>query len=724
MEGVKYMQEEINQQLANELDLAKKQVKNTVELLDDGNTIPFIARYRKEVTGGLDETQLRDLNEKLEYLRNLNERKDKVIELIEKQDKLTPELEQKIRQATQLQTVEDLYRPYKQKRQTRAAKAKEKGLEPLAELFLEQKEESGSINDIAAEYLDEDNELVEVDDVLQGVRDIIAEYVADQPEVRKLARKLTFSKGKLTAKVIEDEENNYLDYHEYSEKIKNVPPHRTLAINRGEEEEALRVKVTAPEERIRFKIKKIVIENSETIFLAQIEEAIEDGYQRLVAPAIEREVRNKLTEEAEEHAINLFADNLRNLLLQPPVRNKRVLAIDPGFRTGSKVAAIDEIGNLLTTATIYPHPPQKELDKSKKIIKELVDEYQIEVITIGNGTACRETEAFVADIINEVGGKLHYIIVSEAGASVYSASKVAQKEFPELDVSLRGAISIARRLQDPLAELVKIDPKHIGVGMYQHDLNQRNLEEALEVVVESVVNYVGVNLNTASSSLLKYVAGINTSVAEKIVKRREENGKFVKRKDLKDVYGVGPKTFTQAAGFLRIYNEDDKLAATPIHPESYQVAENLLSKVGFDLQELDFDEQKAELKEALNGLDLESVADELEVGLPTLQDIKKALVRPGRDPREDLPKPVFKQEVTSLEDLKVDMVLKGTVRNVVDFGAFVDIGIKDDGLVHISELSSEYVEDPLEIVRVGDIVQVKILDIDAERKRIALTMNF
>ncbi|SJZ73867.1 Tex family protein [Selenihalanaerobacter shriftii] len=717
-------QQDINRKLANKLNLKYKQTKDTVDLLEDGNTIPFISRYRKEVTGELDESQLRELNDELEYLKNLIDRKEKVIELIDKQDKLTDELEDKIKAASKLQTVEDLYRPYRQKRRTRATKAKEKGLKPLAESFLAQELESGSVVDKAEEYLDPENDLTEIKEILQGVRDIIAEHVSDQPKIRKLVRDLTFSRGNISSEVIDDEDTNFLDYHEFSEEIEKLPPHRTLAINRGEQEDILRVRANGPDEIILNKIKKIIIKNQNSIFLNQIEKAIEDGYQRLVAPSIAREVRSKLTEEAEEHAIDLFADNLKNLLLQPPVRDKRVLAIDPGFRTGSKVAVVDEIGNLLSIATIYPHPPQKELVEAKEKIKELVLKHGVDIIVIGNGTASRETEAFVAEVITELDRDAQYIIVSEAGASVYSASEVAQKEFPELDVSIRGAVSIARRLQDPLAELVKIDPKHIGVGMYQHDLNQGNLEKSLEAVVESVVNYVGVDLNMASTSLLKYVAGINERVAGNIVNWREENGKFTKRKELKDVYGVGPKTFTQAAGFLRIYDGEDKLAVTPIHPESYSVTQQLLEKINFKLNKLDLSEHKAKLKDRLNNLNVEELAEDLEVGIPTLMDIRQALLRPGRDPREELPKPILKQEVTKLEDLKTGMILQGTVRNVVDFGAFVDIGVKDDGLVHISELSSEYVKDPLEVVKVGDIVKVKILEIDINRKRISLTMNF
>ncbi|MGM0470867.1 MAG: Tex family protein [Bacillota bacterium] len=717
-------EKELIKELVASLELDYGQVSNTVELLENGNTIPFIARYRKEATGGLDEVQLRELRDQFDYLTNLNEEKERVIKLIANQDKLTAELEDEIRAASTLQRVKDLYRPYRQKRKTRAAKARTKGLEPLAELFLNQELESGSVTDLASDYLSVENDLTEVAEVLEGARDIIAEIVADNPQVRKLARELTFNQGQITSEVKEDEDDTYAEYHDYQKQVSKLKPYQTLALDRGEAEDALQIKFTAPEEKIIRRIKELVITNRSSIFYQQLTAAIEDGYQRLVAPAIAREVRNHLTEEAQEHAIDIFADNLRTLLLQAPVRDKRVLAIDPGFRTGSKVAVVDEIGKLLTTSVIYPHPPQQQSKQSKATIKGLISKYEIDLIAIGNGTACRKTELFLAELIKELDSSLQYVIVNEAGASIYSASQVAQAEFPNLDAALRGTISIARRLQDPLAELVKIEPQHLGVGMYQHDLDQKKLATALETVVESVVNYVGVNLNTASASLLQYVAGINSSVADDIVKWREENGRFERRVELKDVYGIGPKTFTQAAGFLRIYGGEDQLAATTIHPESYPVAKELLATVNISLEELEVATTKDKLSERLDELDLQEYATSLDVGLPTLCDIKEALLRSDRDPRAKLPQPIFKEEVVSWDDLEEGMVMQGEVRNVVDFGAFVDIGVKEDGLIHISELSADYVDHPLDEVQVGDIVKVKILAVDSTRKRIALTLNF
>ncbi|MCK8824904.1 Tex family protein [Fuchsiella alkaliacetigena] len=713
------MQEkEIKKKLAAELDLDLNQVASTISLLDQGNTIPFIARYRKEATNNLTETQLRNLKERLAYLRNLTARKEKVLKLIAKQGKLKPELKAKIEKATKLQTVEDLYRPYRPKKKTRAAKAKEKGLNPLAKKFLAQKIETGSIAKEAQSYLAPDKGLARIEEVLQGVKDIIAEEVANRAQVRALARKLTFNKGSLKSVVITEKQGTYRDYYDYQEALSKIPPHRTLAINRGEAEDVLRVKVVAPARLILTEIKKLIIKNKNTLFIKHLEKAIEESYRRLIAPAIAREVRSKLTEKASTHAIDIFAKNLRRLLLQPPIRDKVVLGVDPGFRTGAKLAIVDQLGNLLETATVYLHSSAK----AEQIIRSLINNYQVDIIAIGNGTASRETEELIAEVISTLEQKVAYTIVNEAGASVYSASQVAQKELPELDVSLRGAVSIARRLQDPLAELVKIKPQHIGVGMYQHDLKESELAAALESVVESVVNYVGVNLNTASPALLNYVAGINKQVAEKIVEQRQEKGRFEKRNELKEVYGVGPKTFLQAAGFLRIYEGQDKLAMTPIHPESYFLVKKLLNKIGFNLQTIDFQRDQAELKERLKNLHFEDL--EFEMGNYTFLDIKKALLRPGRDPREDLPKPIFKEGVVKLADLKSGLVLRGTVRNVVDFGAFVDIGVKVEGLVHVSELSSGYVDSPLEVLKVGDVVRVKVLSIDQKRKRIALTMNF
>lgn len=713
--------------IAQELQLKRSQVKGTVKLLDEENTVPFIARYRKEITGGLDETQIREIEERVKYLRNLENRKEEVIRLIDEQDKLTEELENKIKKAKILQEVEDLYRPYKQKRETRATRAREKGLEPLAKLIWEQALVEGDLAELAREYLDPELELETIEDVYQGARDMIAEWISDDAGIRKEIRKISFAKGMITsrAKAEElDEAGKYELYYDYQEPVKKVPPHRILALNRGEKEEILQVKVLAPEEEILELIKKAVITNSKSIFLDELISALEDAYKRLIAPSIEREIRNSLTDRAEEHAIEVFARNLRALLLQPPLRGHVVMGIDPGYRTGSKVCVVEPTGKLLATATIYPHPPQQKVAEAKEIVKEMIGQYGVSSIAIGNGTASRETEFFIAEVIREnTEGSVSYTIVNEAGASVYSASEVAREEFPELDVAMRGAISIARRLQDPLAELVKIDPKSIGVGLYQHDINPNRLEESLQKVVESVVNYVGVDLNTASPSLLQYVAGINSSVARNIVKHREENGPFRTREELKNVYRLGDKTFTQAAGFLRISNGEDPLANTPIHPESYQAARGLLKSLNFSVEDIKSGDRLAELRKELKKVDLESMAEELEVGLPTLKDIIAALCQPGRDPRDKLPKPLFRTDILTLEDLKTDMILQGTVRNVVDFGAFVDIGVKEDGLVHISELSHNYIEDPLDVVQVGDIVSVRILDVDRRRKRISLSMK-
>ncbi|WP_097017906.1 Tex family protein [Orenia metallireducens] len=713
----------IEKQLAKELNLKVGQVKRTINLFDKGNTIPFIARYRKEVTDSLDEEQLRGLAERLDYLRRLEERKEEVINSIDKQEKLTEDLEIKIRQASQLQELEDLYRPYKQKRKTRATKAKERGLEPLAELFLKQELILGDVKDLAKEYVDPAKELESIEEVLQGVRDIIAEYIADDPYSRRTARKLTFEYGSLVSEAKVEERTDYEVYYDYQEGIKKVRPHSTLAINRGEKEDVLRVKVATIDESIIDKLKQNFI-LEESIFTKEIEEAIIDAYNRLVAPAIEREVRSHLTELAEEHAINVFAKNLRNLLLQPPLSKVRVMAIDPGFRTGSKVSTLDEFGKFISYDTIYPHPPQKRWDEAKEKLSALVKKHDIDIIAIGNGTASRETESLVVELIGELSRDLKYIIVNEAGASVYSASKLAVKEFPDLDVSIRGAISIGRRLQDPLAELVKIAPKHLGVGMYQHDVTESSLEESLKDVVESVVNYVGVDLNTASSALLEYVAGINSNVAKNIIKYREENGKFKSRDELKDVYRLGPKTFTQAAGFLKIREGNNPLDQTFIHPESYHIAEKLLHRLDFELEDLSKKEVLKSLQDKIKSLDLNDLVEELEVGLPTLKDIVSSLAKPDRDPREELPKPIFRTDVLKFEDLEVGMVLQGTIRNVVDFGAFVDIGVKQDGLVHISQLSDKYIKNPLDVVAVGDIVSVSILEIDSQRGRISLTMNF
>ena len=714
---------DLTKQLAKELNLKTGQVKKTVDLLEDGNTIPFIARYRKERTGNLDEVELRELKDRFEYLTELEKRKESVIESIAKQDKLTKELEKKIKGALKLQEVEDLYRPYKQKRKTRAAKAKEKGLAPIADFLLKQEEDITSLQNLASEFLNREQGVESREDVLAGARDIIAARVAHAPYSRKLAREITFREGDLVTKAKVEEKTDYEVYYDYQKAINRVKPYQTLAINRGEEEDILQVKVTTEDEKIISQLEERFIKR-DFKFKSEIKEAIADGYDRLLFPAIEREVRSKLTAEAEEHAIDVFAQNLNNLLLQSPLPNTKVIAIDPGFRTGAKVAVMDEVGDLLATTVIYPHNSQKHWKKAKDKLQELILEYNIKVACIGNGTACRETEELVAELISEVEVELEYVIVDEAGASIYSASEVAREEFPNLDVAMRGAVSIGRRLQDPLAELVKIAPEHLGIGMYQHDLSSSDLNESLQTVVESVVNYVGVDLNTASKYLLEYVAGLSSSVAEKMIDYRSQSGKFKERQEVKDVYGIGPKTFTQAAGFLRIRDGLNPLDNTPIHPESYDLAKELLNKVGHQIASLKQEEEREDLRAKLKDLNIKRLAQELAAGYPTLKDIKEALLKPGRDPRSDLPKPIFREDILKIDDLKVGQVVYGTVKNVVDFGAFVDIGVKEDGLVHISELSAKYVEDPLDFVAIGDIIKVKILEIDKQRKRIALSKDF
>lgn len=715
---------QLYQRIAEELKIKLFQVERTVSLLDEGNTIPFIARYRKEMTGSLDEEQLRNLSERLTYLRNLESRKEEVIRLIAEQEKLTPELEAAIRQSQVLQEIEDLYRPYKPKRTTRATKAKERGLEPLALLMWAQEITTGNVEELALPYVDPEKELPNVEAVLQGARDIIAEMISDNAEFRKFIRHYTTTEGVLLCEGKSEEVTKFEMYYDYKEAVRQMPPHRILAINRGEKEEVLKVKISAPVEKIKAELERRVITNQGSIFVEQLRMTFEDSYDRLIAPSIEREERSNLTERAEEHAFEIFKTNLRNLLLQPPVRDQVVMGIDPGFRTGSKAVVVDGTGKLLSTVTIYPHAPQNKMAEAKAIVKDLIHKHKVNIIAIGNGTASRETEQMAADLIGEIKEEIRYIVVSEAGASVYSASKVAREEFPELDVSMRGSVSIARRLQDPLAELVKIDPKSIGVGMYQHDVNQTKLGESLNAVVESAVNYVGVDLNTASPQLLQYVSGINASVAKNVVKYREENGKFASRDGLKKVPRLGEKTFVQAAGFLRIADSlIDPFANTPIHPESYALAEKMLEEIGSKPADLLDREKLAEIRTLIGKLDIRALAEKLEAGIPTLQDIAQALMRPGRDPREELPKPLFRTDVLSMEDLQPEMLLQGTVRNVVPFGAFVDIGVKEDGLVHISELSHKYIKDPLDVVAVGDIVQVKVLGVDQKRGRISLTMK-
>lgn len=691
--------------LVEEFKLKEKHIKNVIELLDDGNTIPFIARYRKEQTGEMEDTIIRELSNRLTYLRNLENRKEEVIRLINEQEKLTKELEAEINKATTVQRVEDLYRPYRQKRRTRATMAKEKGLEGLAKIILEQEINERDFENAILEYIDKEKEVNNREEALQGAIDIIAEIISDDAAYRKVIRENIFKEGLLITEAVDKEEKSvYEMYYDYKEPIKSMANHRILAINRGEKDKKLKVHIYLDEENVMDFIKGKIIKDKLGVTAKYINEAVEDGYKRLLYPSIEREIRNNLTERAEEEAIKVFSMNLEPLLMQAPIKNRVVMGVDPGFRTGCKVAVTDETGKVLDYTTVYPTAPQNQVEKTKIKLKELIKKHNVNIIAIGNGTASRETELVVADTLKELDNDCSYIIVSEAGASIYSASEVGIEEFPNLDVTIRGAISIARRLQDPLAELVKIDPRHIGVGQYQHDLNQRKLNEALTGVVEDCVNRVGVDLNTASPSLLKYVAGITSRVANNLVNHREEKGKFKSRKELLKIKGLGPKTFEQCAGFLRIPEGDNPLDNTGVHPESYDIASKL---IGIDYESLDIDE----------------LANKLQVGKPTLLDIIKELEKPGRDPRDEMPKPILRQDVLSMDDLKIDMILKGTVRNVVDFGAFVDIGVKEDGLIHISQLADRYIKHPKEVVTVGDIVQVKIIEIDKERGRISLTMK-
>ncbi|MGO4693602.1 Tex family protein [Paenibacillus sp. 2TAB26] len=712
--------------IAAQLSIPVTKVKSAVGLLDEGNTIPFIARYRKEMTGELDENDLRAIEEKLQYMRNLEERKREVIRLIDEQGKLTEELRASITQSVKLQEIEDLYRPYRQKRKTRASVAKERGLEPLSE-WLWSQPRSGDPLVEAARYVNEEKGVPTAQDALNGASDIIAENIADDASIRAWVRKFTFDQALIKTEAKNAaEETVYEMYYSYQEPVRKLPPHRVLAINRAEREDVLRVAFDVPTERIHEHIQRKLLRNGTAQSVRDVlVSVIEDSYKRLISPSIEREVRGELTEKAEEHAISIFSENLRNLLLQPPVRGNIVLGVDPAFRTGCKLAVIDDIGKLLEVAVSYPTPPNNKVAEAEKLINGLIDKYKVELIVIGNGTASRETEQFIADLIGKRkaagagGAELKYIIVNEAGASVYSASKLAQEEFPALDVAERSAVSIARRLQDPLAELVKIEPKAIGVGQYQHDVSQKRLDETLGGVVESAVNHVGVDVNTASASLLSYVAGINATIAKNIVKYRDENGRFIKRNQLQKVPRLGAKSYEQCIGFLRIAEPVNPLDSTPIHPESYEVVDKLFIEMGLSLKQLGSEELRTKLAE----LDADRIAPTLGVGVPTLRDIMDSLLRPGRDPREELPPPIFHTDVLNIEDLAPGMELHGTVRNVIDFGAFVDIGIKNDGLVHISQLSDKFVKRPMDVVSVGDTVTVWVLSVDSKKGRVSLTMR-
>ena len=709
----------INEKLVKEFGLKLFQVENAIKLIDEGNTIPFIARYRKEATGEMSDEQLRDMFERLTYLRNLEKRKEEVIRLIDEQGKLTEELKVEIEKSETMTEVEDLYRPYKQKKRTRATIAKEKGLEPFALIIFEQ-EDKGNVEELAQGFIDAEKGVETVEDAIKGAMDIIAEMISDVAEYRKSIRKIIYDVGLINSKGVKEEKSVYDMYYEYSEAVNKIPSHRILAINRGEKEEFLKVKIDNTDENILEYLKKEVIKENGS-YGDILVEVIEDSYKRLIKPSVETEVRNELTEVADEQAIKVFGQNAKKLLLQPPLKNLTVMGFDPAYRTGCKIAVIDDTGKLLDTTTVYPTEPQNDVAGAKKALLALINKHNVSMIAIGNGTASRESEMFVADMIKEVEHDIYYAIVSEAGASVYSASKLATEEYPNINVSLRGAISIARRLQDPLAELVKIDPKSIGVGQYQHDVNQKRLEESLTGVVEDAVNSVGVDLNTATPSLLRYVSGVSKTVATNIVKYREENGKIKERKELLKVSKLGPAAYTQCAGFLRITDGKNPLDNTSVHPESYEVAEKVLNKIGFETKDLK--EKLPEIRANLNTVNAEKIAAELEIGVPTIKDIIKELQKPGRDPRDEMPKPVLRSDVLKLEDLKEDMILTGTVRNVIDFGAFVDIGVKNDGLVHISEMSEKYVKNPMDIVSVGDIVKVRVIKIDLEKKKVSLSMK-
>ncbi|WP_349674779.1 Tex family protein [Lacrimispora sp.] len=707
--------------LQEELSISRNQVEETIRLIDEGNTIPFIARYRKEVTGSLNDEVLRNLDERLRYLRNLEERKEQVLSSIREQEKLTPELEKKILEAQTLVAVEDLYRPYKQKRRTRATIAKEKGLEPLADLIILQMIKTPLL-EAASDYISEEKGVTTAQEAIDGAKDILAERISDQAEYRTYIRNATMNQGSLLSAAKDEEaESVYEMYYNYEEPLKKAAGHRILAINRGEKEKILTVKVTAPEEVILRFLEKQVIIRDNPVTSPLLKEVVKDSYDRLIAPAIEREVRNDLTETAENGAIRVFGKNLEQLLMQPPIVGRVVLGWDPAFRTGCKLAVVDETGKVLDTVVIYPTAPQNKVEEAKTVLKKLIKKYGISLISVGNGTASRESETIIVELLKEIPEPVQYIIVNEAGASVYSASKLATEEFPNFDVGQRSAASIARRLQDPLAELVKIDPKSIGVGQYQHDMNQKHLSEALQGVVEDSVNKVGVDLNTASASLLEYISGISKPIAKNIVVYREENGAFESRSQLLKVAKLGPKAFEQCAGFMRIQGGKNPLDLTSVHPESYDAAKKLLKKLGYEAKEL--------MNGGLNGIskkihNYKELAEELETGEITLRDIVKELEKPARDPRDEMPKPILRTDVMEIKDLQPGMVLKGTVRNVIDFGAFVDIGVHQDGLVHISQISDKFIKHPLEAVSVGDIVEVKVISVDVPKKRIALTMKF
>ena len=727
---------EIKQIIAEELQIRENQVEAAVKLIDEGNTIPFIARYRKEVTGGLSDEILRELGERLTYLRNLEKRKEEVTNSITEQGKMTEEIAKAIEEAKTLAEVEDIYRPYKPKKKTRATVAKAKGLEPLADIIMEQKE-TKPIEEIAKAFVtnvedgenntEKDKIVANVEEAIAGALDIIAENISDNPTYRKKIKGICYREAVMNVKATKPEEKSSYDmYYDFNESIRRLPSHRILAINRGEKEDFLKVKIDKPEEKIISLMERDILKGH-TQFETYLKSAIEDSWKRLIEPSIDREIRSDLTEKAEEKAIKVFGKNAKQLLLGAPIKNLTVIGFDPAYRTGCKIAVIDETGKVLETTTIYPTEPQNDVENSAKVLLNLIKKYDVNMFAIGNGTASRESELFVADVIKrakqELNKDVHYAIVSEAGASVYSASKLATEEYPDINVSLRGAISIARRLQDPLAELVKIDPKSIGVGQYQHDVDQKKLSESLTGVVEDAVNKVGVDVNTATPSLLQYISGINKTIANNIVKYRDENGKIKERKELLKVPKLGKAAFEQCAGFIRVFDGKNPLEVTAVHPESYEIAEKLLNKIGYQKEDLTDKEKLKEIQDKLAQIKVEETAKELEVGEMTLKDILEELSKPGRDPRDEMPKPVLRADVLKFEDLREGQILTGTVRNVTDFGAFVDVGVKHDGLVHISELSNSYVKNPSDVVSVGDIVKVKVIGIDQERQKVKLSMK-
>ncbi|HII4429124.1 TPA: RNA-binding transcriptional accessory protein Tex [Clostridium perfringens] len=714
----------INHILSKELGISLKQVTSVIEMLDEGNTVPFIARYRKERTGGLTDEVLRKFNERLTYLRNLESRKEDVLRIIEEQEKLTPELKLNIEKATTLTEVEDIYRPFKAKKRTRATMAVEKGLKPLAELILSG-EFNGDIVEEANKYINEEKGVKNEEEALQGAMDIISEIISDNADYRKWIRNFVQKDGIIQVKGSSEEQTPYEMYYDYKEPVRTIPSHRILAINRGEKEKILSVKVTCNDDKIIDYLNKKVLKGNK-ITDKYLEESIKDSFKRLIYPSIEREIRSELTSKGEEGAIDIFKANLKALLMQAPIKGKVVMGFDPGFRTGCKVAILDETGKFVENTTVYPTAPQNRIDETISTLKKLIKKHGVQVISLGNGTASRESEEVIAKMLKEIkdetGKELFYVIVSEAGASVYSASELANKEYPDLDVTVRGAISIGRRLQDPLAELVKIDPKAIGVGQYQHDVTQKKLDESLAGIVEDCVNNVGVDLNIATPSLLSYISGINASIAKNIVDYREENGKFKSRKELLKVKRLGQKAYEQCAGFLRVMESKEALDNTSVHPESYGVAKELIKTLGYTEEDLK-NGKLVDIDERVKAKGISNLAKELEVGEPTLNDIIKEIKKPGRDPREELPKPIFKSGVIEMKDLKPGMILMGTVRNVSDFGAFVDIGVHQDGLVHKSQMADRFVKHPLDIVKVGDVVEVRILDVDLKRKRISLSMK-